>query len=218
MSEFSSDSNLPFPRPNPSHPKFDVEPSSFAVHLTGVNTHPVPPRLQGRLLLADPTLRDGSFNKSVILLADHTPDEGAFGLILNHPSGQKVGNLISGPEFKHLAKLDVHFGGPVSRDQLTFAAFYKRNSKFGFATRISADEAGAYMNQPDTLVRAFAGYTGWSKNQLEDEIEQESWTIVDPESDLIARQHDVTLWKRIMSGISPFHRIIANAPDEILAN
>ena len=52
----------------------------------------------------------------------------------------------------------------------------------------------------------------------EDEIEQESWTIVDPESDLIARQHDITLWKNIMSGISPYHRILANAPDEVLAN
>lgn len=183
-----------------------------------MNTHPVPPRLQGRLLLADPTLRNGIFLKSVILIADHSAAEGAFGLILNRPSGQKVGDLISGPEFQHLSALDVHYGGPVSRDQLTFAAFWKRNSRFGFATRISADEAGAYQNQPDTLVRAYAGYSGWSKNQLEDEIEQDTWTVTKPKTALLSRRHDITLWKNTLSEISPYHRILANAPDEILAN
>ncbi|MDB4687038.1 YqgE/AlgH family protein, partial [Akkermansiaceae bacterium] len=109
-----------------------------------MNTQPAPPKLDKKLLLADPSLRDGTFNKSVVLLAEHTPEEGAFGLILNHPSGKTVGDLISDPEFLELWQIPVHLGGPVARDQLTFSAFWKRDSKFGFATRIAMDEAKTY--------------------------------------------------------------------------
>jgi len=130
-------------------------------------------------MLADPSLRDGHFNKSVVLLAEHTPEEGAFGLILNHPSGQKVGDLISDSEFSDLHQLPVHLGGPVARDQLTFAAFWEQDSQLGFATRISVDEARAYFAQPNTLA---------------------------------------SLWKKLLSEISPYHRILADAPDELLAN
>ena len=183
-----------------------------------MNTHPAPPEIQEKILVADPSLRDGNFNKSVILLAEYTAKEGAFGLILNHPSGQTVGDLLSDEDFIELWKLPVHLGGPISRDQLTFAAFWESDSKLGFATRISSDEAKAYLNQPGTLVKAFAGYSGWTKDQLEDELEQQAWTIIDPQVDLLTRAHDLTLWKNLMREISPYHRILADAPDEILAN
>ncbi|MDA7865828.1 YqgE/AlgH family protein, partial [Akkermansiaceae bacterium] len=86
-----------------------------------MNTQPALPELRQKLLLADPSLRDGTFNKSVVLLAEHTPAEGAFGLILNQPSGRTVGDLISDPDFLELWQLPVHLGGPVARDQLTFS-------------------------------------------------------------------------------------------------
>lgn len=183
-----------------------------------MNAHPPPPELAGRLLLADPSLRGGPFHKSVILLGDDAEDEGAFGLVLNQPSGRKVGDVLREPEFTSLSDLPVHLGGPVARDQLTFAAFWQKDSRFGFALRISAEEAVAYLNQPDTLVRAYAGYAGWSKNQLEDELEISSWTVVEPPANLPTLSHDVTLWKTLMSAHSPYHRILADAPDEVLAN
>lgn len=178
----------------------------------------MPPELHKKLLLADPSLRDGSFNKSVVLLAEHTPEEGAFGLILNHPSGKTVGDLISDPDFLELWQIPVHLGGPVARDQLTFSAFWKQNSKFGFATRIAMDEAKTYLSQPNTLVRAFAGYSGWSKGQLEEEVAQDAWTITEPKTNLLNLRHDLTLWKTIMGELSPYHQILAGAPDEILSN
>lgn len=183
-----------------------------------MNTHPTPPALEGRLLLADPSLRNGDFNKSVILLADHSPKEGAFGLVLNQPSGQTVGDLLPDSKFSALAKVAVHVGGPVSREQLIFGAFWERNSTFGFAVRISAEEAAAYLNQPGTLVRAFAGYSGWTQNQLEDEVEQKAWSVIAPQSELIKQSHNTSLWKELMREISPYHRILSDAPDEILAN
>ena len=190
----------------------------FNIQSFHVNTQPAPPKLDKKLLLADPSLRDGTFNKAVVLLAEHTPEEGAFGLILNHPSGKTVGDLISDPEFLELWQIPVHLGGPVARDQLTFSAFWKRDSKFGFATRIAMDEAKTYLGQPNTLVKAFAGYSGWSEGQLEEEVAQDAWTITEPKTNLLNLPHDLTLWKSIMRGLSPYHRILSNAPDEILSN
>ncbi|HAN83680.1 MAG TPA: hypothetical protein DCQ59_10685, partial [Verrucomicrobiales bacterium] len=106
----------------------------------------------------------------------------------------------------------------VARDQLTFSAFWKRDSKFGFATRIAMDEAKTYLGEPDTLVKAFAGYSGWSEGQLEEEIAQDAWTITEPKTNLLNFPHDLTLWKSIMRGLSPYHRILSGAPDEILSN
>lgn len=183
-----------------------------------MTSRPDPPELEGRLLLADPSLRDGSFHKSVIFLGDHSASEGAFGLVLNQPSGKKVGDLITEPEFHSLADIPVHFGGPVSRDQLTFAAFWKRDHDLGFACRISTREAADFLEQPGTLVRAFAGYSGWSKGQLEEELEQQAWTVAAPAANLVSLSHDITLWKALMRAQSPYHRILAEAPNEILSN
>ena len=83
-----------------------------------------PIRLQGNLLIADPSLGDGIFRHSVILLTEHTTSSGAHGLILNHPSGHKVGEFLKEEEFSPLARIDVHVGGPVSSEHLTFAALW----------------------------------------------------------------------------------------------
>jgi len=174
--------------------------------------------LEGRLLLATPTLKDGTFDKSVILLADHSDTEGAFGLILNHPAGQRVGDLLKDDEFSPLANVQVHIGGPVSRGHMTFAAFWEDGDSFRYATRISADQAVDHVQQPGTLVRAFVGYTGWSKDQLEDEVDRESWVVAPIPKSILAETHDRELWRTILQDLSPFHRILAEAPDNILAN
>ena len=183
-----------------------------------MNTQPPTPELNNKLLLASPALRDGTFNKSVVLLAEHSPQDGAFGLILNHPSGRKVGDLIQDPDFLELWKLPVYLGGPVARDQLTFSVFWERKGEISVTTRVDMLEAKAHVNHPNALVKAFAGYSGWEKDQLEDEVAQEAWTIAEPKPNLMNLPHDITLWKTIMRDLSPYHRILADAPDEILSN
>jgi putative transcriptional regulator len=183
-----------------------------------VNSHPPIPELVGKLLLADPSLRDGTFHKAVILVGEHSAGEGAFGLILNQPTGQTVGDLLQNKDFETLAEVAVHHGGPVSREHLTFAAFWEKDGTFDFAIRISAEEAAAYVRLPGTVVRAFVGYSGWAKEQLEGEMDRESWTIFTPDPQLLTKVHDITLWKKLMSNISPYHRLLADVPTEVMAN
>ena len=102
--------------------------------------HPI--QLKGKLLISDPSLKDGTFNRSVILLTHHTGDEGASGIILNQPTEKIVGDILQHKQFASLRNLAVHDGGPVSRDQLTFSSFWW-SKKLGlrWAIRISADQA-----------------------------------------------------------------------------
>jgi len=178
-----------------------------------------PVQLNGRLLLADPGLRDGIFNRAVILLAEHSPAEGAFGLILNQPTGKTVGEFLKDKEFAPLRKLAVHHGGPVSPEQLTFSAFWwNKKSGLRWAIRISREDAIKHAHRPGTLVRAFIGYSGWSGGQLENELRRNSWITVRPEPELLGRDHDRSLWSNTLRRLSPLHRILAEAPDDPLLN
>jgi len=71
---------------------------------------------KGHLLIAEPSiLGDVSFNRSVILLADHN-EEGSIGFILNKPLDYTIKDLI--PEIEGTFK--IYNGGPVEQDNLYF--------------------------------------------------------------------------------------------------
>lgn len=179
----------------------------------------LPIQLQGQLLLADPSLRDGTFHRSVILLAEHQADQGAFGLILNQPTGKTVGDFLHGEEFAALQQLQVHHGGPVAEDQLTFSSFWW-SKKLGlrWAIRLSAKGAVAHSHRPGRIVRAYIGYSGWTAGQLENELRRSSWIAARPQPDLLGQAHDPQLWSELLRHISPLHRILAEAPEDPTLN
>ncbi len=178
---------------------------------------PIP--LRGRLLIADPSLRDGTFDRSVIVLTAHELEEGAAGLILNHPTGKVVGDFLKGDEFAPLRNLAVHEGGPVMREQMTFCSFWwSRKLGLRWAMRISAKQAAEHAHKPGRIVRAFIGYSGWSPGQLENELKRHSWFPVSPRPDLLGQAHDRDLWAILLRGMSPLHRILAEAPEDPFLN
>ena len=71
---------------------------------------------KGHLLIAEPSiLGDQSFNRSVVLLAEHN-EEGSVGFILNKPLSYTLNDLV--PEIN--AKFTIYNGGPVEQDNLYF--------------------------------------------------------------------------------------------------
>ena len=69
--------------------------------------------LEGQLLLASPQLLDPNFVRTVVLLVEHN-DMGAFGLIINRPTGTTVQELwkqVGESPCKN--QQPVHSGGPV---------------------------------------------------------------------------------------------------------
>lgn len=182
-------------------------------------SHPPDMDLQGRLLFATPTMQGGSFVRSVILLSEHSPKDGAFGLVLNQPTGQVVGDILKDPQFRPLRHISVHDGGPVARNNLFFAAlWWEEPQSLRIIHQISAEDAIRHHQQPGTLVRAFVGYSGWSPGQLEEELERHTWIVSEPPVNFLGFSHDQTLWSNALRSLSPFHRMLADAPQNPFAN
>lgn len=71
---------------------------------------------KGQLLLLEPSIiGDISFNRSVILLADHN-DEGSVGFIINKPLKYTINDLVPDVE----ANFKIYNGGPVEQDNSYF--------------------------------------------------------------------------------------------------
>ncbi len=180
---------------------------------------PVKDSLKGSLILADPSLKEPTFFQSVLLLTEHSGENGALGYILNRPIGRNVGDLLSEdilpPEQRNrLVDVPVFMGGPVSTEHLTFAAlgWSEEDEQLQFSTHLYAAEAVMYEME-GFHIRAFVGYSGWSGGQLEGEMERNSWISHKPEREIIDLSNVQELWKSILREMSPYYKFIADEPE-----
>lgn len=174
---------------------------------------------KGKLLIAEPSIiGDMSFNRSVVLLADHTY-EGSIGFILNKPFDFSIMDLL--PEVKRDFK--VYNGGPVEQDNLYFIhkipnlvpnSIEISNGVFwggDFNTVISLINDGSIS---DMDIRFFLGYSGWHEKQLESELNANSWVVVENiYKDSIISKKDDSFWKEKMLELGDKYSIWSNAPE-----
>lgn len=172
------------------------------------------------MLIAHPSLLDPNFRKTVLLLSSNDANEGSFGLIVNRPSGRSVGDLLPNKPLGALARLPVFLGGPVGVDQLVFAAFrwHPESERMECQHHLLIPDAQEAVEDENAVVRAFIGYAGWSKGQLEAELAQKSWLVGKPARDLLSAEKCLTLWRDTMGGLGPWFRLVADAPDDLTRN
>lgn len=135
--------------------------------------------LQGKLLIAAPSLLDPSFKRTVVLIAQHS-EEGAMGLVLNRPSDMSV--LEAVPPLANLVGEDdeVWSGGPVERSGVIVVAEFDQPEAaaeliFGRVGFMSAEADPILVAIAAQRARVYAGYAGWTAGQLEAELDEESW-------------------------------------------
>ena len=171
--------------------------------------------LAGSLLLAHPKLRDPNFARTVVLLSLHNA-EGAMGVVLNRPLGKTLSAL--GPEFRRseLAQVPLYCGGPVNPEQLILVAWQTASFDGTFKLYFGLDpkKLQELMGETQLEVRAFLGYSGWTGGQLETEMKQSTWLVSPVPAELLGKLEGVDLWKRIVGGLSPEWRVIAEAPED----
>ena len=63
-------------------------------------------------------------------------------------------------------------------------------------------------------IRFFLGYSGWDENQLDTELQSNSWVIVENsyKTDIIAKEDD-SFWKEKMIELGGKYSIWSNAPE-----
>jgi putative transcriptional regulator len=159
---------------------------------------------KGRLIVANPTLPDPNFDRTVVLLLAHA-EEGALGVVLNRPSDMEVDSPL--PRWERLAAdpAVVFVGGPVAPGAAICLARVPAGRLAEGWTPVTAELGTLDLEQdPDELaalvsqIRVFAGYAGWGPGQLESEIDAGAWFVVDAESaDAMATDPD-QLWKRVL--------------------
>ncbi len=110
-------------------------------------------------------------------------------------------------------------GGPVSTEHLTFSAlgWSEDDGLLQFSTHLSAAEAVMYEME-GFQIRAFVGYSGWSEGQLEGELEQRAWITHCPEKAIIEVSNVDQLWKSLLRELGPWHKLIADEPDDLGLN
>ncbi|KRF17636.1 hypothetical protein ASG90_04505 [Nocardioides sp. Soil797] len=154
----------------------------------------------GALLVASPELVDPNFADAVVLLLD-VGDDGALGVVLNHPSMVLVAEALT--DWRDLvAEPGVLFrGGPVSTDGALAVARLAdpEDEPVGFKTTF-ADIGLLDLDSPLELVeggladlRIFAGYSGWGAEQLSAEIAEGSWYVVPATAADLFREDTTTL-------------------------
>ena len=176
--------------------------------------------LAGSLLIAHPGLLDPNFRKSVLYLSANDANEGSLGLILNRPAGRTVGDVLTNKSLGALDEVPVLLGGPVQPDQLTFASFrwHEKESRMECHHHLMIPEAQELIGEKKTIVRAFIGYAGWGKGQLEGELAQKAWLVKKPWKDVLEAEKSGSLWRDVTSEFGPWFRLVAEAPEDPSAN
>jgi putative transcriptional regulator len=159
-------------------------------------------------LVASPRLDGSLFERSVICMVQHG-DEGAMGFIVNKPLDVDFGSLLEMVELEggdiapECYLQDVYFGGPVRVEQLwviyngvlaatapdEFASL-EQDGEVRFhdewALSGTADSIESFaFGREDNPFRPFVGYAGWGPGQLEKEIGEGSWLMLDFDEDLV---------------------------------
>ncbi len=174
---------------------------------------------KGKLLIAEPTLTgDVSFNRSVVLLAEHS-EHGSVGFILNKPLEYNINDLVNEIEIP----FPVFNGGPVEQDNLYF--IHKVPHLIPNSIEISDGIfwGGDFENLIDLInkaiiskedIRFFLGYSGWSSLQLELELTSKSWIVVtnDYQSEIIHKSSNA-FWKEKIMELGGDYLLWSNSPE-----
>ncbi len=181
----------------------------------------VTPR-KGRILISEPFLPGNIFSRSTVLLVEYSAT-GAVGFILNKPFEAQINELFIMPP-GYTPELFV--GGPVSGDNLFFIhtlgnlieGSIQINEKLywggDFETLKLSIATG--KARPDQ-VKFFVGYSGWSPGQLDREITENSWLVLEADPDLIMKS-DRNFWMESVKNAGGHYETWQNFPEDPNSN
>ena len=167
------------------------------------------------LLLSMPQLVEPNFNRTVVLLCQHT-NKGAFGLVVNRPlitSGPVVVEVRAADAggAKPVAaesserELQVWIGGPVEPQRSWILVGHDEDAVEAERGVRIAD--GLYLStspellhrllgpEPPARTRLIVGYAGWGPGQLDAELQESAWLISDVDRELIFDTPADRLWE-----------------------
>lgn len=180
---------------------------------------------QGSILISEPFLQDAYFQRSVVLLVEHT-QEGSMGFVLN-----KKTDLIVNTFFKELEafpEIPIYLGGPVSANRLFFIHSLgdliipdalKLNEHLYFDGNFEALKR--YILNGHSIegkVKFFLGYSGWTEGQLAGEIDRNSWVVSQATNRSVLVADGESYWKRTLESLGSQYQTWTKYPKEPCLN
>ncbi|MEU1312879.1 YqgE/AlgH family protein [Streptomyces cinnamoneus] len=187
--------------------------------------------LTGRLLVATPALADPNFDRAVVLLLDHD-EEGSLGVVLNRPTPVGVADILESWAALAGEPGVVFQGGPVSLDSALGVAVVPGephdqdgapgadDGPLGWR-RVHGAIGLVDLEAPPELLaavlgslRIFAGYAGWGPGQLEDELVEGAWYVVESEPGDVSSPDPQRLWRAVLRRQRNELAMVATYPDD----
>ncbi len=172
--------------------------------------------LEGKILIAMPTMGDPRFEHAVVLICSHS-DQGAMGLIVNKPNPEiRMRDVLEQLDISgtpEMANLVVRFGGPVEtgRGFVLHSDEYASSlhtlliqGGFGMTATLDILEEIAQGKGPERALMML-GYAGWGPGQLEQEILQNGWLTADASPNLVFQVPASQQWAAALEslGVDP---------------
>ncbi|MCW6005451.1 YqgE/AlgH family protein [Micromonospora sp. CPCC 205371] len=181
--------------------------------------------MTGQILVATPALKDPNFDRTVVLLVAHEAG-GALGVVLNRATEVPVSEVLGNWGTMAREPAVLFEGGPVQPESAICLARMRPEARKvrGFHPVSGSVGTVDLSVDPETLqgslvgIRVFAGYSGWSAGQLEDEISTGSWFVFDalPGDAFVERPED--LWSMVLRRQGGILAAVAHFPPDVALN
>jgi putative transcriptional regulator len=165
--------------------------------------------LAGKLLVAMPGMGDPRFSHSVIMMCSHDTKH-AMGIVINKPKDEvtlkEVLSHLGLEAAEQVAERAVMDGGPVRQERgyVLHSDDYvakEGTNRVGPGISLTATRevleavARENANAPKQFVLAL-GCSGWGAGQLENELKENAWLIVDADNAIIFGAPHESKWER----------------------
>jgi len=172
--------------------------------------------LTGKILIAEPFLGDPNFERSVVLVCEHS-DLGSFGLVLNQATKSVLSDVIEDFYFD----FPLFIGGPVEQNTLHYVhrlgKLIEDSVDLGnglywagdFETIKSLINIGTIKSED---IRFFLGYSGWGAGQIEDELAQNTWIVSEINEEQLFDQNEQQFWRQVLKRMGGDFKVLSNYP------
>ena len=187
----------------------DLDSSLFRINM------PTRKPATGRLLVAEPFLREEHFNHAVIQLIEYASGQNSMGLVLNKPTNLTLGEAIEGVSDD--VDIPLFCGGPVGNDRLFY--IHSLPSEFPEAIPLGNnlfiggdfDRVKSYLNMglpTEGKIRFFIGYSGWEIGQLDNEISNHVWAVAPQiiDTQILLNNEGESYWYDVVRTMGPSYR------------
>jgi putative transcriptional regulator len=174
---------------------------------------------KGKILISEPFLQGISFQRAVILLVEHNA-KNSMGFVLNKRTDLVVNDFL--PELKHLPDIPIYLGGPVHFNHLFYIHLLGDDivpdgAKIGKKLRFDGNFEAlkryiANGGAVEGKVKFFMGYSGWSENQLNDEIMRDSWLVGETSPQNMMLADDESFWDYALDTLGNPYTLWKNYP------